>query len=367
MDKFISYSLEHREAIDRFNERMIGVEGVLNFPSGEAPFREPFHLAGLAVDRLVAIDRDGTMRAGYLLKRQSFRIGEEILEIGNIQAPISEGMREKAYVPYGSMIVMDALKRKNLAYSLGMGGMSYAYPRLLAALRWKLVPVPFFFKIINPFRFTRRIAFLRNHLIGRLLMDALAFTGFASLGVHMANLRSRLSHLGPEDRTERVVCFEPWAEELWAATSGATPFAAVRDSKTLNGLYGEDRFLRFLVRRSGQPLGWVVCLASSFRNHPQFGTLVVGTIVDCLGLPGAEEILLRAVETELREVGVDLIVSNQMHRNWQAAFRKGAFMEGPSNFIFAASPALDAHLEKVAISFSDMHINRGDGDGPIHL
>jgi len=43
--------------------------------------------------------------------------------------------------------------------------------------------------------------------------------------------------------------------------------------------------------------------------------------------------------------------------------RRSGFLEGPSNFIFAAAKKLAA----LSSAFDEFHINRGDGDGPIHL
>jgi hypothetical protein len=60
---------------------------------------------------------------------------------------------------------------------------------------------------------------------------------------------------------------------------------------------------------------------------------------------------------------VDLIVSNQLHGAWVSALRGAGFRAGPSNFIFAMSKALTALIPEGA----EVHINRGDGDGPIHL
>ena len=42
---------------------------------------------------------------------------------------------------------------------------------------------------------------------------------------------------------------------------------------------------------------------------------------------------------------------------------ESGFLEGPSNFIFAASKK----LAELTGRYEEIHINRGDGDGPIHL
>ena len=62
---------------------------------------------------------------------------------------------------------------------------------------------------------------------------------------------------------------------------------------------------------------------------------------------------------------MDLIVSNQLHAAWRKALAGAGFHHGPSNFLFAASPALAARIGDAADD--ELHMNRGDGDGPIHL
>jgi len=61
----------------------------------------------------------------------------------------------------------------------------------------------------------------------------------------------------------------------------------------------------------------------------------------------------------LRERGVDLIVSNQMHPAWGAALRGAGFFQAPSNFLLAISPKLGETLRDPR----GIHINRGMGMG----
>jgi hypothetical protein len=159
------------------------------------------------------------------------------------------------------------------------------------------------------------------------------------------------SHDRPKD-------FAGWADEIWERARGSYAIIAARDASTLNALYPptDPRFLR--VRT---PRGWALALDTRMHDHKQFGDMRVGTIVDGLGDPA----VIRAATGLLEARGVDLIISNQLHRDWSAALLDAGFRRGPSNYLFAASPALAA----LAANPSDdaIHINRGDGDGPIHL
>jgi hypothetical protein len=101
------------------------------------------------------------------------------------------------------------------------------------------------------------------------------------------------------------------------------------------------------------------------QDHKQFGNLRLGSIVDCLAPPAAAGAVIRAATSLLEQRGVDLIVSNQIHAAWGRALLGTGFRAGPSNYLFALSPA----FAKAASGASpgDFHVNRGDGDGPIHL
>jgi hypothetical protein len=108
-----------------------------------------------------------------------------------------------------------------------------------------------------------------------------------------------------------------------------------------------------------------VLLDTQMRGHLQFGDMRVGSIVDCLAAPEQAGAVMRAAAGVLEERGVDLMVSNQLHRAWSDALQQAGFRKGPSNFLLALSPAL---AECVNGAGDDgFHFNRGDGDGPIHL
>ena len=144
---------------------------------------------------------------------------------------------------------------------------------------------------------------------------------------------------------------------------------AVRDEETLNILYPpeNDRFFRLISYQEGGIIGWAVVLDSQMDNHKQFGNMRIGSIIDCLALPDGEYSVIRSATTFLVGRGVDMIVSNQCHHEWGAALKVAGFLQGPSNFFFTPSP----HLADLIAPFDQQvhlaHLNRGDGDGPIHL
>ena len=144
---------------------------------------------------------------------------------------------------------------------------------------------------------------------------------------------------------------------------------AVRDSATLNALYPPStaKFIRLRISCGETVIGWAVVLDTQMSGHKQFGNMRLGSVVDCLAAPEDACCVVRHSSDFLARRGVDLIVSNQASRAWGKAFRAAGYLSGPSNFILALSPMLDARVALLDASWHNIHMNRGDGDGPIHL
>ena len=106
---------------------------------------------------------------------------------------------------------------------------------------------------------------------------------------------------------------------------------------------------------------------TALSNHSYFGNMRLGSIVDCFAEPQDAGQVLQQSRQYLVGQGADLIVSNQSHRVWRNAFRRCGFVAGPSNVLFASSRALSEAMQRKQISNDDVHVNRGDGDGPINL
>jgi hypothetical protein len=73
--------------------------------------------------------------------------------------------------------------------------------------------------------------------------------------------------------------------------------------------------------------------------------------------------VIHAARTWLERRGVDLVISNQAHAAWRKALRDDGFFQGPSNFLCGVSKP----LAELVRSIGETHLNRGDGDGPVHL
>jgi len=191
------------------------------------------------------------------------------------------------------------------------------------------------------------------------LLDVAAWTGTGSAAIH-AMQSGAAWRPSPTAKVKEVDSFGSWADEVWDASQALYDLAAVRDTTTLRNLYPSGG--RFHCLHVGAA-GWAVVVDTNMRDDSYFGNLRVGTIADCFAQPQDAGIVIRAARLYLADRGVDLIISNQAHAAWTRALRADGFLSGPSNFVFATSP----QLSKLGTPGPRTHVNRGDGDGPVHL
>ncbi len=352
--EILPYSQDAIPAVREFNQRLLagGAPADQQFPETPDPGWMPGMELFLAVEGSV-------VRGGYILRRQAFSSGRDPVPAAHYRLPLSEGIVNRAYATLGLRMVRDALAREPRLYAMGMGGWDKPLPQMLKRLRWKMCEVPFHFKVLHPVRFLHHIRALRTSGLRRIALDAAAFTGAGWVGMKAFGLARPVRssdpfHLEPG--------FAAWADQVWSRSHEAYALLARRDAATLDELYppSDPRFLR--VHAVG---GWALLLDTQMRDHKQFGDMRVGTIVDCLGPPDCAAGIVRAAARVLEQRGVDLIVSNQLHAAWSRALLESGFRVGPSNYLLALSPALAEACG--GANHDRFHINRGDGDGPIHL
>jgi hypothetical protein len=302
------------------------------------------------------------VRGGYILRPQTFSFGGELRRVTHLRLPLSEGAVNRSYARVGPLLVRAAEKAEPLLYALGMGGLDRPLPRMLQAIGWSINPVPFYFRVVHAARFLRAIRAVRKTRLRALLMNIAASSGAGWLLIR-SRQRRREQPAPKGVHAKEVEDFGAWADEAWTAAQPDYAMAAVRDARTLQQLYPmcDARFLRLQVNSSG----WALLLDTPMQGDQYFGDLHVGTIVDCMASPESDgpEHIIHTARRYLEKRGVDLIVTNQSHAAWRDALRAAGFLQGPSNFLFGASKALAA----LDVPFEEIYINRGDGDGPVHL
>jgi hypothetical protein len=363
------YKPEHEPAVGAFNERLSRGGSAYTFPAlsrsrwlpreeGRRTFIEGF----------VALDA-AIVRGGYLIKHQPFALcGQLRDDVFNMQLPLSESIVDPAYGSVSVQMLSTAVRRHPRVFSLGMGGIRTPLPKVLEAMGWTPTLVPFFFRVVNARSFLKEIRLLRTTPRRRFALDFAAATGLGALAFRSSHAVLRRPSFRRTE-IEVVARFEAWADAIWERACPSYSLVALRDASELNLLYPatDHRPIRLRVTENGRDLGWAVVFDTQMTNHKQFGAMRLGSIVDCLAVPGEEQAIVRAATHHLRRLQVELIVSNQSHRAWRHALRRSGYLRGPSNYGFVASPGLIRALDPWSMQRESIHMTRGDGDGPIHV
>lgn len=365
------YTAEWVPQVKAFNARLAG-GGVRDFSFYEEPVsdRLPDAEGHRIFEKFFLAVEDNAVRGGYVLKHQEFSLFGSARAVGYYRLPLSEGLVDRRYPTVGPQMLRTALKCQPLMYCLGMGSADRPLPRMLKAMNWSMWPVPFHFKVLSPGRFLREMRALRGGALRNLALGAARWSGAGWAAINAAQRwRATRPPAAGTVCAEQFHGFGGWADDLWQRVNGAYALIGARDTHTLNILYpaADERFIRVRVLGGGQALGWAVGLDTQMSGHKYFGDLRVGSVVDCLALPGDAAPVVAAATQALEQRGVDLIISNQAHAGWGRAFRAAGFLSGPSNFLFAASPELSKLLDPLAENRGRIHMTRGDGDGPVHL
>jgi hypothetical protein len=361
------YRPEHEPAVAEFNQRLgaAGEDENMVFYESAAPRWLPRTATSRIYNEFFVVLDNGVVRGGYALKTQDFLFPDgQVRSIGYYHHPLSEGIISKAHAAVGMLLLRDAMQRAPLLYCLGMGGYDRPLPQMLIRLGWTHCPVPFFFRVLRPVKFLRQMQTLRGSSARRLAMDLAAFTGAGWIGAKLFQGYRSLTAPGtkPADAIE-VHAFGDETQALWEQVRQTCSLTAIRDYETLCTLYppSEKHLIRIEVHRDGKLIGWAV--VGERRKDPKYGAMRVGSVVDCLSLPGESPAVVQAATRSLSRQGFDLILTNQSHEDWQESFKSAGYMTGPSNFIFAASRKLAELLAPFDRIQHRMHFTRADGDG----
>ena len=363
------YRPSYVDAVRAFNSRLTARQAVPGFLLDEmAPTSDD--RPPLQREHFLAVETGGEVRGGFMLQRQTFAIGGQLASVVNYQAPISEGIADRRYAYLGMLMVKEALRHDPLLFCLGMGSVAQPLPRLLAALGFSLRPVPFLVRVHRASRVLRTLPMLRHDRRRARLADVAAATGAGALALRgWARLADLTSLRAAAVHSERVDGWDRSVDALWERARDTCSMVAVRDAAALTALYPrtDTRNICLRVSQRGHPIGWAVLFDTPMRGSQHFGDLRVGTVLDCWALPGREPAVIRAATHALERRGVDLVITNQSHARWVAAFRRAGYLSGPSNYILALSPALTAAVRAEADGEARIHVTRGDADGRIHL
>ncbi|MBD3381066.1 MAG: hypothetical protein GF404_02600 [candidate division Zixibacteria bacterium] len=369
--KVVPYTDEWIDQVIHFNKRLKAGGSSYQFPEYTVSEWLPKRTdRNIWQEYYIAIDDENIVRGGYFLKPQRFWLKNSEFSMASIMLPLSEGIVDRKYAGVGKQILDDALSREENLIAVGIGQTSEPAARFLCKNKWGIYEVPFFFKVIHPSKFFKNLVYLRRSNVRKKLLDLVAYLGLPGIIVKgFQKIRSHRCSPKKGIKTETFDSFGTWADELWMKSRSEYVFSAVRDSNTLNILYPpeESRFIKLLIKDSDEPIGWVIVIATQWENHNHFGAMKLGSIPDCLALPGRELDLVYNAVKVLQSHDIDLIVSNQAHRRWCDALRSCGFLSGPSNWLFTSSVSLTEKLAPYEKNREFIHLNRGDGRGPVNL
>jgi hypothetical protein len=367
------FSHQHIVLAQRFNAR-------LQQSQGDAAYQLPeqVHARQSAAETTPFLTRQWVLvertengpaeaRGGVLVQEMDCWVGHTRCRAANLQTPITEGSFQTGSAHLGPVLLKQVAARIPRLYAVGMGALDKPFPKLLKALRWDVSTCPFLFRVGRGSRFLKELAPLRKSGAVGWAVSAVAATQLAGPAACALQALSGWQQRGFRSisalRATPLEHWEEWATAIWEAAQPSISCGAIRDSQTLPFLYplGAGRLRAFrLDDRTGQPVGWMVLLCTAMQGG-HFGHLRVGTLVDALTLPGQEDAAVRAAAAALLEMDAELLLCNHTHPAWITALRHNGFFPGPSNYIFAASPALAKSRGQQTF------VTRGDGDGRIHL
>jgi hypothetical protein len=150
-----------------------------------------------------------------------------------------------------------------------------------------------------------------------------------------------------------------------------TPGASgeVRTADYLRFIYphSESRYYGVQLTAGDAPAGWVQMLDCQTLNRSCFGELRVAALVGGVGPPEAIPSLVHSAVEAASGRNADIVISNQIHRDWTSALRAAGFWKGPSNYLLALSKELRKLVEPLGEALPRIHFSRGDGDGRVNL
>lgn len=366
----LPYKAAHEAAVRDFNARLRAADALL-FPLPEtAPESNPKAAAAqIEFRHFVVVDDTGQVRGGYFIRAQPFSVRGEVCSVGHYSAPLSEGIIDRRYVAVGGLMLAHALAEQPLLFAMGMGGAQRPLPRMLRAAGWPIVQTPFYFLVLNAQRFLRNIGPLRAKPGRRLAADILAISGLGGVVLKGAQAMRNRSRFDRRFQPHAIQNFSGWADAIWRDTAAGYSLSAVRTAAYLGFSYpsqGSPYYGIQLTERDA-PVAWVQMLDCRPRDRSYFGDMRVAALVDGVGPAPAIPSLVHCAVEAARERNADVVISNQMHRDWTAALKSAGFWRGPSNYLLALSKDLSRLLEPLDEAIPLIHFNRGDGDGRVNL
>ncbi|MDP3491528.1 MAG: AMP-binding protein [Hyphomonadaceae bacterium] len=313
----------------------------------------------------LAVDDDGEVRGGFVLKEQDFVLNGADVVVANTQGPVSEGVVDPDFGSLGAILLAQALARQPLQFGWGS---SARKAEVLTQAGWPLRQVPILLQIVDARAFLRRSPLVRRNRPMSLVANLLAATGVGTLGnAILRRLMAASVPPGPAFAAYEEEKFGDWADDIWALARGAYGLAAIRDARALNELMPAGRWpdaIPLRVEVAGVTVGWAALRDHQLASDQTFGDLRVGSVIDMLAAPGQEQAVAAAAFNRLKARGVDVVGTVVSHDRWIKAFKGAGFVALPGRRNISLSPALAVAAGGFDASARRAHLTLIDGDGP---
>jgi hypothetical protein len=368
--RVVYHEATHAPAVRAFNARLRAADALLFALPETVPAPNPHTAApDIEFSHFVVVDDGGEVRGGYFVRTQPFYVRGQIRRVGQFQAPLSEGVVDKRYAAVGAVMLAHALAEWPLLFAMGMGSRDRPLPRMLRAMGWEILDTPFYFLVLNGKRFLRNIGPLRRQPSRRALADFLAVSGLGGMALQvLQSLRAR-NRFDMRYGRHATQEFSAWADQIWQDSAEEYSLSAVRAASYLRFIYpsGNPQYYGVRLTEGERPAGWVEMLDCEPLERSYFGEMRVAALVDGVGPAAAIPTLVHSAVEAAKERKADIVISNQMHRDWTSALSAAGFWQGPSNYLLALSKELRKLLEPLEEAIPRIHFNRGDGDGRVNL
>lgn len=371
--RIVPHSPERSEAVHAFNLRMRSGGSSWGFyPESTCDWLPPASHARVWREYHLAVDEEECVRGGYALKPQHWHINHEVHTVTDWQGPFSEGDIDNRFATMGLRMIRDMLKKQPLLYSWGHGGDGTPILRMLRSMGWLLHPTPVCIYVMHPFRFLRQSTYTRTTRARRFAHDIAAFSGAGWLAAKVAHTLQSARHRSSSPSSKLRWSVEPtfgsWADAMWAQCRSQYTALAIRDAGLMNRLLPTDgrwpEATRLRVRRGDIDVGWAAVRVTQLRNDARFGSMLLGSVIDCLAPPSDASDVIQAATDYLRRTGVDLVISNQAHPAWISGFAANGYAVLPNKRFFAMCPTLASVLSPWDTIRDGLHLTNLDGHGP---
>ena len=283
--------------------------------------------------------------------------------------PISEGLVDSRYSLFSIALLKYSLSLQPFHMALGLGSYSQTITKIFIGLGWSHAKIPFYFLPYRPNKVLKEITIFRSNIFLYCITRLILFSGIGwFVNTVFFGIKNSFFNRSNIDY-EIVDTFGSWADNIWKMALKEYKVLTRKDSQTLNLLYRpfDKRYIRLRVYDNKEEIGWLLIVIKKMKNDKYFGNLTVGTIVD--GLCEYKHInnVLNSGLKYFNKNIIDICVVNWSHHLWKKASVRLGFLKGPSNYIFCASRSLVNKLNTHKYLIHELHLSRGDGDGPITL